>query len=84
MRWQWLGRLRFVSFFQYGFDSLVSNEMAGRQLTDLPVESGSAVLAQLGFEPGRVDLNLTILFVYLGAALLVSYAVLARCVKERR
>lgn len=53
MRWQWLGRLRFISFFQYGFDSLVSNEMAGRQLTDLPVESGSAVLAQLGFEPGE-------------------------------
>jgi ABC-type multidrug transport system permease subunit len=84
MRWQWLGQLRFLSFFQYGFDALVSNEMAGRRLTDLPVESGSAVLAQLGFEPGRIDLNLLVLFAYLGVALLVSYTVLARCVKEKR
>jgi len=84
MRWQWLGQLRFLSFFQYGFDALVSNEMAGRRLTDLPVESGSAVLAQLGFEPGRIDLNLLVLFAYLAGALLVSYTVLARCVKEKR
>jgi hypothetical protein len=84
MKWQWLGQLRFLSFFQYGFDALVSNEMAGRRLTDLPVESGSAVLSQLGFEPGRIDLNLLILFAYLGGALLVSYTVLARCVKEKR
>lgn len=84
MQWQWLGKLRFVSFFQYGFDALVSNEMAGRRLTDLPVESGSAVLTQLGFEPGHVDLNLAVLFAYLAAALLVSYTVLARCVREKR
>jgi len=37
-----------------------------------------------GFRPDRVDLNLTVLFGYLGAALVVAYLVLARCVKEER
>jgi len=37
-----------------------------------------------GFRPDRVDLNLTLLFVYLGAVMLLAYTVLARCVKEKR
>ncbi|TFJ83242.1 hypothetical protein NSK_005458 [Nannochloropsis salina CCMP1776] len=84
MRLAWLGALRYLSFFQYGYEALVANEMAGRALTELPVESGTAVLTQLGFRPDRVDLNLTVLFGYLGAALVVAYLVLARCVKEER
>ena len=34
--------------------ALVANEMAGRKLTNLPVESGTAVLAQLGREGREV------------------------------
>ena len=39
----WLGYARFASFFQYGYEALVANEMAGRVLVNLPVrEDGSA------------------------------------------
>jgi hypothetical protein len=48
MQVAWLGQIRYLSFFQYGYEALVANEMAGRKLTNLPVESGTAVLAQLG------------------------------------
>ena len=48
------------------------------------MEKGTAVLAQLGFHPDNVDMNLTILFGYLALALLLAYTVLARFVKEKR
>jgi hypothetical protein len=48
------------------------------------VESGSAVLSQLGFQPDHVDMNITLLFVYLVAVLGLAYVVLVKCVKEKR
>ncbi|KAM3571603.1 hypothetical protein VYU27_006371 [Nannochloropsis oceanica] len=79
----WLRSFGFRSY-PHSFRSYPPSFPAGRKLTNLPVESGTAVLAQLGFRPERVDLNLTLLFVYLGAVMLLAYTVLARCVKEKR
>jgi hypothetical protein len=31
MRLAWLGALRYLSFFQYGYEALVANEMAGQE-----------------------------------------------------
>lgn len=39
MELPWLGGLRYLSYLQYGYEALVSNEMAGRTLTELPVST---------------------------------------------
>jgi hypothetical protein len=45
-----VGWVRYVSFFGYGYEALVANEFAGRQLTDLPV--GQAVSSLTGRRVG--------------------------------
>lgn len=83
MRLSWLGWARFASYFQYGYEALVSNEMSGRSLTDMPVQSGTAILSQLGFRPERLDMDLLVLTCYLGAALTATYVAISR-VREKR
>lgn len=37
MELAWLGWARYLSYLQYGYEALVSNELANTVLTDLPV-----------------------------------------------
>ena len=48
------------------------------------VESGTAILSQMGFQPEHVDIDLLLLVVYFFLTLIISFVVLVRKVKERR
>ncbi|GAB5032377.1 abc transporter [Nannochloropsis oceanica] len=76
--------LRYVSFFNYGYEALVINELAGRRITNFNISDGTVVLRSLGFHPESMSFNTFILFAYLMAALSAAYLVLCFCVKERR
>ena len=76
--------LRYVSFFNYGYEALVINELAGRHITDFDMSDGTVILRTLGFHPESLSFNTFMLFAYLVAALASAYLVLCFCVKERR
>ena len=83
MEIQWLKVFPYISFFNYGYDMLLSNELQGREVEDIPVNV-DAVLIELGFHPSRVNIYLFILFCYFSVIVLVAYFVLKYKVKEKR
>ena len=83
MEIQWLKIFPYLSFFNYGYDMLISNELQGREVEDIPVNI-DAVLIELGFHPSRVNMYLFILFCYFLVIITIAYFVLKYRVKENR
>mmetsp|Transcript_320 Transcript_320/g.794 ORF Transcript_320/g.794 Transcript_320/m.794 type:complete len:102 (+) Transcript_320:3-308(+) len=80
-----------ISFLNYACEALMVNELSGTAITIKPQgmnvslpTTGKVILDQIGMDESRFGLDVTVLCVWLFTCVVLSYAVLKWCVKEKR
>ncbi|KAL1923307.1 uncharacterized protein VTP21DRAFT_8287 [Calcarisporiella thermophila] len=85
---KWLGWLQYLSFFNYGFEAMIVNEMSGLMLRDKGFGGfqipSDAILTRFGFNPDAYMRDILVLVGLLVGLLIIAYVCLRVFVRERR
>jgi len=76
--------LNYVSYFNFGYEALVQNELVGRTIQDFAVDTGNGVLEYLGFKIDTLYQNLFILTFYFLFSLVIAFLSLKLGIREGR
>ena len=76
--------LNYVSYFNYGYEAMVQNELVGRRIEEFAVDNGNGILTFLGFNIDTLHRNIVVLICYFLGSLTIAFISLKYGVKEHK